>query len=524
MSLPGGSTNPTQASGGASESAAPTPPSASATAAATPPVGSPPPSSAASGSAAGSPGPGGASSESAGQIINGQFYPATQPPSDRPVRNTNQLVYLKNVVMPAVWKHQFGWPFQTPVDAVKLNIPDYHKIIKNPMDFGTIKKRLDNGYYWSAKECIKDFNTVFTNCYVYNKAGEDIVVMAQTLEKLFLTKIAAMPKEEQEVAAAGGGGGAGAPGSAAKGGLPPGSGAPGAGPRKTRPVRSMSITSSTSETNVDVGADADDKPPVKKKQGVKRKQADTTTPLVSGGGAAGSAGAATDEERRESGRQIKRVSKDLPEYAPQHSSKPKGRLTESLNACSEILKELFSKKHANYAWPFYKPVDTDLPNLADYRKVIKTPMDLGTIKNKMESREYGSGAEFAADVRLIFTNCYKYNPPDHEVVQMARKVQDVFEMRYAKIPDDVGDDLGGGRSRQPHGVPVDSDLDSDDEREKKLMNLQEQLRQMQEQLNMLVEDCMRNKTKRAKKQVEDVSTNQTRENFCKRSKTVIKNY
>ena len=88
---------------------------------------------------------------------------------------------------------------QTPVDANKLNIPDYHKIIKHPMDFGTIKKRLDNNYYWSAKECIKDFNTVFTNCYVYNKAGEDIVVMAQTLEKLFLTKIASMPKDEQEM-------------------------------------------------------------------------------------------------------------------------------------------------------------------------------------------------------------------------------------------------------------------------------------------------------------------------------------
>merc|ERR1719192_3120867 len=101
--------------------------------------------------------------------------------------------------MKAVWKHQFGWPFHTPVDTVKLNLPDYHKIIKHPMDFGCIKKRLENDYYYSAKTCIKDFNTVFTNCYVYNKAGEDIVVMAQTLEKLFLTKIASMPKDEQEI-------------------------------------------------------------------------------------------------------------------------------------------------------------------------------------------------------------------------------------------------------------------------------------------------------------------------------------
>ena len=56
-------------------------------------------------------------------------------------------------------------------------------------------------------------------------------------------------------------------------------------------------------------------------------------------------------------------------------------------------------------------------------------MDLGTIKTKLETREYNSAAAFAADVRLIFTNCYKYNSPDHEVVAMARKLQDVFEMR-----------------------------------------------------------------------------------------------
>lgn len=37
------------------------------------------------------------------------------------------------------------------------------------MDLGTIKKRLENNYYWSATECLHDFNTMFTNCYIYNK-------------------------------------------------------------------------------------------------------------------------------------------------------------------------------------------------------------------------------------------------------------------------------------------------------------------------------------------------------------------
>lgn len=63
------------------------------------------------------------------------------------------------------------------------------------MDLGTIKKRLENCWYYSASECIEDFKTMFTNCYVYNKPGEDVVLMAQALEKLFLTKIAEMPKD-----------------------------------------------------------------------------------------------------------------------------------------------------------------------------------------------------------------------------------------------------------------------------------------------------------------------------------------
>ena len=30
---------------------------------------------------------------------------------------------------------------------------------------------------------------MFTNCYIYNKPGEDIVVMAKNLEKFFLSKV-----------------------------------------------------------------------------------------------------------------------------------------------------------------------------------------------------------------------------------------------------------------------------------------------------------------------------------------------
>lgn len=61
-------------------------------------------------------------------------------------------------------------------------------------------------------------------------------------------------------------------------------------------------------------------------------QADTTTPptQTANDSAAAAAALAAEEQLRASGRQIKRVTKDLPEYQPQHKSKPKGRLSESL--------------------------------------------------------------------------------------------------------------------------------------------------------------------------------------------------
>lgn len=101
--------------------------------------------------------------------VNGIVQPPVKPHPSRPGRATNQLHFIHKTVMKAVWKHQFSWPFQQPVDTIKLNLPDYHKIIKKPMDLGTVKKRLENNFYWKAQEAMDDFQTMFDNCYIYNK-------------------------------------------------------------------------------------------------------------------------------------------------------------------------------------------------------------------------------------------------------------------------------------------------------------------------------------------------------------------
>lgn len=71
------------------------------------------------------------------------------------------------------------------------------------------------------------------------------------------------------------------------------------------------------------------------------------------------------------------------------------------------------------------------------------------LQKKMDSREYPDAQGFAADIRLMFSNCYKYNPPDHEVVAMARKLQ------VTRGPEVQSAGRGGVRSsgRGPGGDP-----------------------------------------------------------------------
>lgn len=53
-------------------------------------------------------------------------------------------------------------------------MPDYFEIITEPMDFGTIKRKLQNGKYSTDTEFVNDVLLVFNNCYRYNH-NEDIV-------------------------------------------------------------------------------------------------------------------------------------------------------------------------------------------------------------------------------------------------------------------------------------------------------------------------------------------------------------
>ncbi|XP_062268552.1 bromodomain-containing protein 3-like isoform X2 [Platichthys flesus] len=356
-------------------------------------------------------------------------------------RRTNQLQYMHNIVVKSLWRHQFAWPFYQPVDAIALGLPDYHKIITTPMDLGTIKKRLENNYYASASECMEDFNTMFTNCYIYNKPTDDIVLMALAVEKTFLQKVAQMPQAELEISPYA------AKGKSKKGSTPGGE-----------------------DGSTPTG------PPTK--IGLKRKDTastDSSSPVLT------SSGDSSESKRRRQSQDVNPSKSDLDEKEQQQSEQS----GKHLKYCSDILKEMLSKKHAAFAWPFYKPVDAEALQLDDYHDIIKHPMDLSTVKKKVDGGEYQDARGFAADVRLIFSNCYKYNPPDHEVVARAKKLQDLFETRFAKMPDETVELISAASARstknaglsQSSGNPSSSKdtSDSEEERATRLAELQEQV-------------------------------------------------
>ena len=79
-------------------------------------------------------------------------------------------------VLKTLWKFKDSEIFHKPVNPVELGIPDYFDIIKNPMDFSTIKRKLNNTVYRNCKEFTEDMELVFHNCILYN--GERGVIGA----------------------------------------------------------------------------------------------------------------------------------------------------------------------------------------------------------------------------------------------------------------------------------------------------------------------------------------------------------
>eukprot|EP01027_Heterolobosea_sp_BB2_P010303 GEZU01015136.1.p1 GENE.GEZU01015136.1~~GEZU01015136.1.p1 ORF type:complete len:694 (-),score=154.12 GEZU01015136.1:260-2341(-) len=87
-------------------------------------------------------------------------------------------------VLHLVSNHQDAWPFLEPVS--REEVPDYYDIIKDPIDLGTISKRLSTGMFYRTKEMFAaDMRRVFDNCRLYNREDTEYYHCANSLEAFF---------------------------------------------------------------------------------------------------------------------------------------------------------------------------------------------------------------------------------------------------------------------------------------------------------------------------------------------------
>jgi hypothetical protein len=113
-----------------------------------------------------------------------------------------------------------------------------------------------------------------------------------------------------------------------------------------------------------------------------------------------------------------------------------------------LMKEL---KSAECAWPFLDPVSLD--DVPGYADTIETPMDLSTVQSKLDSgAHYLTLNALAADLRLIATNCIKFNAgvaDAEEFVQTALAFERQVERQLAVIR---GGDEDAGVVRHRHDL------------------------------------------------------------------------
>ena len=78
---------------------------------------------------------------------------------------------------------------------------------------------------------------------------------------------------------------------------------------------------------------------------------------------------------------------------------------EKLRTIEEITNQLIGHPESE---PFRLPIDWKLFGWKDYPELIPHPMDLGSIKRRVQRKEYRSESEWVEDVNQVFDNCRAY--------------------------------------------------------------------------------------------------------------------
>ncbi|XP_009869101.1 PREDICTED: LOW QUALITY PROTEIN: histone acetyltransferase p300-like, partial [Apaloderma vittatum] len=138
---------------------------------------------------------------------------------------------------------------------------------------------------------------------------------------------------------------------------------------------------------------------------------------------------------------------------PEGEERPTTPATQSSPAAGQSKKKIFKPEELRQALmptlealyrqdpeslPFRQPVDPQLLGIPDYFDIVKNPMDLSTIKRKLDTGQYQEPWQYVDDIWLMFNNAWLYNRKTSRVYKYCSKLAEVFEQEIDPVMQSLG--------------------------------------------------------------------------------------
>jgi len=345
--------------------------------------------------------------------------------------------------------------YQKPVDPVQLNIPTYFTVIKQPMDLGTIEQKLRNREYRSVNDYVADFDLMVQNSVTFNGPLHVVSQSGSMLRSQLDAQLRKVPR--------------------------PGQAAPAVEQAASKKKKKFAAPAPLLEPKQRRQSKAHLPPPAAPLAALPPLVKDETYALDTNGMPQIRRMSTSDGRPK---REIKAPARELP-----YSAKPKKKKYQAeLKFCQEILDEFKKPRWGPSIAPFSIPVDPVALNIPNYRSIVKKPMDISTITEKLGQGHYENAKEFEADFRLMCDNCYKFNGREHVVSKMAQDLEAQLTTSMSKKNEWLA-------KHAPRSSPQSADAGSDSEEEdedeeEEVDDANEQFAMINKQMQQLSEQLM----------------------------------
>lgn len=330
--------------------------------------------------------------------------------------------------------------------AVDLTLyPHYTNFVANPMDLGTMDQKLKSGQYSSVQAYADDFELMVDNSRAFSGDAHSVTQKGYALRAYFRKAMEGVPSADEPA------------------------------PQPKAPVkRSPSVSKAPSRRESRIVPAASPPRPSE----TFALNADGL-PLL----------------RREStinrpARAIKPVKNRDPTYA-----KPQRKEHQlELKFCQHVLDRVRGPEYSAFNHLFLAPVDPVAMNIPHYRQIVKYPMDLGTMAQKLKQGQYVKASEFKKDFDLVVSNCLAFNPHGNAVRDMGINLGRAFETHWnqkakwehANKPESSTRVTSASADEESEEEDDDEDGDApDDGQQLKIAALQKQLALLQGQITQI---------------------------------------